>query len=406
MYRQLMRITMCLGVAAALTAISIEAADYDEKAKVESCREGNLITLQFENIPEQPIYYIIENSAPIGTVTILSVEKRQSANGRVRVYARYELDNNDYLYLLRAGLTIGLRKQKERKERDYSEKKYTEIVRYRERIISHEDGREMVLVPRGKFLFGSNRGDRDESPEHLAELGDFYIDKYEVSNRDYGRYIRETGGPPPAGWTHGVLDEAAAELPVIVSFREAEGYARWARKRLPTEMEWEKAARGEGFAYVVKDRSRVEMDKNPLEYPWGNTFQRGFCNSMDFWEDSTIGKEIKERYTRGYLPVNLFEKEGASPYGVVNMAGNAPEWTADWYKPYNGSRHKDRRYGTQLKVLRGGSWMNIGSEQRATRRALGGLPNLYSDKIGGIRCVKLPTVLDRVSGLNQDNKND
>jgi formylglycine-generating enzyme required for sulfatase activity len=115
---------------------------------------------------------------------------------------------------------------------------------------------------------------------------------------------------------------------------------------------------------------------------------------MEFWKDSGIGADIKKTYRRGLLAVTFFEGKGDSPFGAVNMAGNAMEWTSSWYRAYPGNTYKDRRFGTQFKVLRGGSWRDTAKSLRVTDRQIGGIPNLYRDAIGGIRCVKSPTVLD------------
>lgn len=379
----------------------VSAQEYDFRAKIESRRKGDMITLLFNRKPDRKEYFIIENSLPIGSLSVVSVERYDSKT--FRVYARYRIDEKIFEKFIRVGLSIGLRKQKEKPERDYSEKKNPETVEYSERIISFVDHREMVLVKRGKFVFGTNNGDRDEAPEQIRDLDDYYIDKYEVSNNDYLRFMKETNTPPPVTWENRNFSEEQGDLPVIVTYREAESYARWAKKRLPSEMEWEKAARGRGFTYVVKDKTEVETLREPLRYTWGNVFSSEKCNSIHFWEDPKAGKGIKEKYTRGLLPVTTFDKENASPCGAINMIGNAMEWTSSWYRAYEGSRYRNARFGTQVKVLRGGSWMSNSHELRATNRAIGGLPNLYRDAAGGIRCVKNPTVLDRVSGVQTDN---
>jgi len=163
----------------------------------------------------------------------------------------------------------------------------------------------MVLVPGGPFLMGSTTADvsaeSDEMPQRIIELPSFYIDQFEVSNIEYKRFLDATGYRPPPHWKEGTYDEDADFYPVIeVSWWEAAAYALWAGKRLPTEAEWEKAARG----------------TDGRRFPWGDEFH-----------------EDRANVTRAYEPINA-HLEGASPYGAVNMAGNVAEWTASVYEPY------------------------------------------------------------------------
>jgi formylglycine-generating enzyme required for sulfatase activity len=163
----------------------------------------------------------------------------------------------------------------------------------------------MVLVPAGTFLLGSTKADAsaesDEMPQRVVDLPAFYIDQFEVSNIEYKRFVDATGYRPPPHWKDGTYEEGADWYPVMeVSFWEATAYARWAKKRLPTEAEWEKAARG----------------TDGRRYPWGDDFQ-----------------EDKSNVTRAYAPINA-HLGGASPYGAVNMSGNVAEWTSSVYEPY------------------------------------------------------------------------
>lgn len=244
----------------------------------------------------------------------------------------------------------------------------------------------MIPIPAGEFIMGSDRTDQEglrerygftfelylnEHPAHRASLGAYYIDALEVSNADYKRFVQETGHPEPQDWIQNAYnvsdaklqtahvsnlrwiaadyfgldydtsamerEELLAELldiqrqrdrlPVTaVSWNDAERYCRWLGKRLPTEAEWEKAARG----------------PQGLEYPWGNEWVQGRANSGDQME----GDE-------SLAPVGSFTGD-VSPYGVRDLGGNVSEWVADWYLPYAGSAYWDEAFGQQHKVVRGG----------------------------------------------------
>jgi formylglycine-generating enzyme required for sulfatase activity len=189
----------------------------------------------------------------------------------------------------------------------------------------------MVFVPGGEFTMGTDNGDREGSnlrqnsdavPAHKVTLAPFYIDKYEVTNADYKRYCDATKYPPPPHWPNGNFVEGVARCPVTyINWWEAGAYARWAGKRLPTEAEWEKAARG----------------NDGRNYPWGNN-----------WDAARVALAHDRVQPIGSRP------EGASPYGAIDMAGNALEWVDDWYRAYPGARHNYPDYGTKYKVARGG----------------------------------------------------
>jgi formylglycine-generating enzyme required for sulfatase activity len=198
----------------------------------------------------------------------------------------------------------------------------------------------MVKVPKGPFLYGEKRV--REVIDH-----DYWIDKYPVTNEKYRAFILADGYGNQAYWSEegwkwkteknivvpGYWNDPTwnkADYPVVgVSYYEAEAYAKWAGKRLPTEPEWEKAARG----------------ADGREYPWGDEFDKGKCNSAEAGFKHTT-------------PVTQYPK-GVSPYGCYDMAGNVWEWCADWY---DGGR----------RVLRGGSW----------NMTQGGLRIFYRDGYG------------------------
>jgi formylglycine-generating enzyme required for sulfatase activity len=227
----------------------------------------------------------------------------------------------------------------------------------------------MVLVPTGWFLMGSaDPSDRtDERPQRKVYLNAFMIDTVEVTNYRYATFIKATGHEPPANPygdgsladTHGI-----ESLPVVqVTWHDAVDYCRWAGKRLPTEAEWEKAARG----------------TDGRRFPWGA--------AQPSPQRAVFGQEWKSEHTM--RPVGTMP-EGRSPYGVMDMGGNVREWVADWYHPdYYATAPERNPEGPDdgiLKVIRGGSWHNQANELRVTARQNGGFA-LKTDGVG-FRCAR------------------
>jgi formylglycine-generating enzyme required for sulfatase activity len=234
-------------------------------------------------------------------------------------------------------------------------------------VVKQVDGSEMVLIPAGPFLMGSPpvEGDQDETPQRGVFVDAFWIDLYEVTFKQYERFVSATRAPKPV---IPVLQDDPAKLmapeqPVVaVSWSQARDYCAWLGKRLPTEAEWEKAARGERAA----------------TWPWGNTFGPGLANGQ--------GDEDGFRYT---APPGAFPK-GRSPSGAYDMAGNVAEWVADWYdqKYYLGAPFESPQ-GPETgkhRVYRGGSWNDTPSDVRTAKR-FAAAPHQTSAVIG-FRCAK------------------
>lgn len=202
-------------------------------------------------------------------------------------------------------------------------------------IIS-KDGSIMILVPAGSFAMGSTN-QWDETPERKVSVPAFYIDTYEVTHEQYANFLTATGRRAPVDWPDGNMPEKLKRHPIVnVTWHDAAAYATWAGKRLPTEAEWEKACRG----------------ADARLYPWGNSGTN---------KKSATGPDAKgSTFAVGSFP------DDTSPYGVMDLAGNAWEWTADWYKGYPGNDHFDVEYGNKYKVIRGGG--AIAYEQKAATR--------------------------------------
>jgi formylglycine-generating enzyme required for sulfatase activity len=172
----------------------------------------------------------------------------------------------------------------------------------------------MVYIPAGRFMMGSEEGDKDERPRQEVHVDAFYIDRAEVTNAQYKKFVDATGHRTPKAalgvhlpyeWVDGRFPRGRGEHPVVlVSWEDAVAYALWAGKRLPTEAEWEKAARG----------------TDGRTYPWGNEWDPSRCNSA-------------AARRRGTMPVGSCPT-GASPYGCLDMAGNVQEWCLDIYQKY------------------------------------------------------------------------
>ena len=219
------------------------------------------------------------------------------------------------------------------------------------------DGGLAVWIPSGKFSLGSGAGNRDERPAHLLDVQGFYLDVCPVTNAQYAAFVAATGYQPRQ-WkpTPGGRELAAVNL----SWEEARLYAEWAGKRLPTEAEWEKAARG--------------LDGRI--YPWGNVF--------DARRASVLGND----YNR-VSPVGHFIA-GASPYGVLDMAGNVWEWVADWYgADYYGRSPGHNPPGPEQgehRVLRGGAWICHPRYLRCSQREH--QPPSHCSRFIGFRCAQ------------------
>jgi formylglycine-generating enzyme required for sulfatase activity len=253
------------------------------------------------------------------------------------------------------------------------------------RIIHPKDGKEMLLVSRGVFLYGQGLDPELPSfnPEffrpnmgNLKELNPFYMDKYEVTNREYFRYIRETGAKPPKHWKNGKHPSGMENHPVdFLSFKEVEGYANWVGKRIPTEWEWEKAARGEGIEiYQNRDETLAYYIK-AIDYPFGKRFDAGLCNTLE----SKIGATQS---------VYELPKAGSSPYGLIGMCGNVSEWTNTWYDKYPSQPFNLSGYGKMYRVVRGGSYREDQFSAKVHSRSYGGVPNLSEDYRAGFRLVE------------------
>ena len=197
-----------------------------------------------------------------------------------------------------------------------------------------DEPNEMVLIPAGEFIMGTDNRLSDEGPQHKVSLADFYIDIYEVTNLQYKKFNDATNRRSPTHFRNRTFPEGKADHPITyVTWNDADAYCQWAGKRLPTDEEWEKAARGNDGRW----------------YPWGDEFASKKANTPLRWKEiGSFGDTT---------PVGSFE-EGKSPYGLYDISGNVWEWTASWYTAYPNNKKESESYGERYKTLKGGSWFD------------------------------------------------
>ncbi|MFC2030777.1 SUMF1/EgtB/PvdO family nonheme iron enzyme [Chloroflexota bacterium] len=221
----------------------------------------------------------------------------------------------------------------------------------------------MVEISAGPFVMGQDKGDRAHRPAHEVDLPAYEIDKFEVTNADYAAFV-EAAAYVSHGekvgkkyWLDSFTEGKETHPVVRVTWDDAAAYCEWAGKRLPTEAEWEKAARG----------------TEALRFPWGND-----------WDPSKAN--VKDTGLRTTVVVGSFGT-GASPYGVEDMAGNVWEWTGDWYDAYPGNSAGDRYYGEQCRVTRGGGWFDDETQSTTFGRNCGVPDETLNDDLG-FRCAR------------------
>ena len=231
----------------------------------------------------------------------------------------------------------------------------------------------MVAVPESDFAMGSpdGEGGDDERPQHTVTLDAFWIDRTEVNNAQYRKCVEAGTCSQPSCWDQSSLN-AGAQPVVCVDWNQATAYCAWTGARLPTEAEWEKAARG----------------TDGRTYPWGNDFDGGkvnFCDkNCEFdWKDSNADDGYGRTALVGSYPA------GASPYGALDMAGNVWEWVADWYAADTYGRSSASNppgpdSGDQ-RVMRGGSW-HYGRDYARCAYRYGGDPYSRDYSYIGFRC--------------------
>ena len=197
-----------------------------------------------------------------------------------------------------------------------------------EAVASNFDA-DVIHIPAGDFIMGSDSGRSDERPQHPVYLGAYEIDRNEVTNAQYWRFLKSTGRTPPRYWSGGEYPIGQTDFPVVgVSWDDADAYCAWAGKRLPTEAEWEKSCRGAD--------ARI--------YPWGDTWDAARANvdvsihlphsdtaELLQWGDAwALLRATPAPNAVGLRSIGT-SPQSASPYGVMDLVGSVSEWVADWY---------------------------------------------------------------------------
>lgn len=217
----------------------------------------------------------------------------------------------------------------------------------------------MAYVPGGDFMMGLNDSKNEaEKPSYKVTVKPFYMDLTEVTNEDYAEFVKAEKRQPPVEWKNGSYPSGQAKFPVVgVDWNDARSYARWAGKRLPTEEEWEFAARG----------------KDEFRYPWGNEWKAGNANADSASQSITeVGKY-----------------KGESPFGMKDMVGNVWEWTDSDFKAYPNGKLPEAFVGKEnLKTIRGGSFEATKDFATSTYRIGWAATGATTYARTGFRCVK------------------
>jgi formylglycine-generating enzyme required for sulfatase activity len=233
------------------------------------------------------------------------------------------------------------------------------------------DDAPMQLIPDGLVVMGNQQAGElhyvparaNGRPANRFDIPAFYIDRHEVTVGQFVKYLEETRGSVPSA-----LGALSVNQPVTrVTYRDAESYCAWAGKRLPTEFEWERAARGE---QIISSQAETYVESSA--FPVGDISPQEVCVTRE----------------KAAAPLDIDKLLDRNPFGLTGMCGNAAEWTSSWLLPYRGNTGRDIRFGRKYKVIRGGSYELPLEFAKSHARLAGGIPSLARDRRAGFRCAR------------------
>jgi formylglycine-generating enzyme required for sulfatase activity len=238
-------------------------------------------------------------------------------------------------------------------------------------MFSEKSGMTFVYIPAGRFIMGNDKGESDQSPAREVDLDAFWIGQTEVTNKQYKICVDANVCEQPASSRSNTQvsyygNPEFDNYPVLfVNWEKARKFCQWSEGNLPSEAQWEKAARGpEGFIY-----------------PWGDVFNR---TALNFCDTNCVA----EKFNSDVVPVKSYPL-GQSGYGAFDMAGNVWEWVDDWYDAYDGNQSNSIDFGQKYRVMRGGSWFNSDMNYMLTTYRGKGDPIVEGNFLG-FRCAISP----------------
>ena len=368
-------------------------------AKIVKKKIGEIIQIDYitnmsqVNIYDREIFEVVK-----GKAIWLVLDEKEEVIARFNITRKTIINNiillNGYFTDIKRRLYIGLSIAFEQPARE--EPILPDAVKpqkdFPSNIFNQKDQSILVLVPKGNFVYGSNiigeihytspaQRELDTLQKvtgkkrvNYISLPSFYIDAYEMTNNQFSHFLKETGTKPPPNWKKNLPPKQPVDR---VSYEQADRYCAWAGKRLLTELEWEKAARGANLRVFRNREEELQFLENPKLYSIGQDFDPNICIT-------------RESGFLSPLPVDSLKDDSffktRDGLHVKGLCGNVSEWTSSWLLPYRGNTIPNIMYGRRFKVIKGGSYDLNKKWAKAYNRRIGGIPDLQSDYKAGFRC--------------------